>query len=264
MEEMISLFNIGKKFDRDFVKSQDLLFRILNFFSDKGFRRKEKFEALKDISFSISKGEVVGIVGKNGSGKSTLLRVIAGIYKPDSGTFKTKGEVVYLTGFGQGLRDKLTMRENIFLVGSIMGLSQEDIRKRFEDIVEFSDLREYIDTKVFKFSSGMINRLSFSIGIHCVLHKNPDILLIDEAISGGGGDIRFQKKSLDKIEELVKGGAAVLLVSHNLDQIRKYCNKAILLDNGKIEKIGNPDDIIEIYLHDALLSNIKNKDLIRY
>ncbi|MFH1427967.1 MAG: ABC transporter ATP-binding protein [Patescibacteria group bacterium] len=241
----IELINISKKFNLNFVKSKS----ALEIFTKRKIK-KDDFWALKDISFQAEAGENIGIIGKNGSGKSTLLRVIAGIYIPDKGLLKTNGEIVYLTGFGQGLSSKLTMKENIYLTGSIMGLSQKDIKKRFNEIVDFSELEKYINIKLYKFSSGMISRLGSSIGIFCLFHKNPDILLLDEVL-GVGADIDYQNKALKKIEELIKGGSTVILASHDLDSIKKYCHRTIWLDKGNIIKIGEPNKIVLEYTKDS-------------
>ena len=141
------------------------------------------------------------------------------------------------------------MKENIFLSGSIMGLSQKDIKEKFNEIVEFSGLKDYINTKFFKFSSGMQTRLASSIGLHCVAHKNPDILLVDEVI-GGGADKEYQEKSLKKMEDLLKSGSTVILVSHNLEAIKEYCDKVIWIDNGYIIAEGNAKEVIERYLEE--------------
>lgn len=240
----IELTNISKKFNLDFNIKQSALIKAMSFIS-KG-RTKKEFWALKNISFQAKSGENIGIIGRNGSGKSTLLRIIAGIYLPNKGIIKTNGEIAYVTGFNQGLKPKLTMRENIYLVGSIMGLSQTDIKKRFDEIVDFSGLKDYVDIKLYKFSSGMVTRLASSIGIHCLYQKNPDILLLDEVL-GAGADINYQKKALRKMEELIKGGSTVILASHNLNSIRKYCHKVICIDDGKIISQGEPKRAVEIY-----------------
>ena len=239
----ISLDKISKKFDLS-SRNKNALQSFIDFIS--GSREKREFSVLKDISFEVKKGENLGIIGKNGSGKSTLLRVLAGIYKADSGEINIDGKVIYLTGFGHGLRPKLTMRENILLSGSVMGLSQESIKERFAEVVDFADLKDYVDIKLFKFSSGMKTRLATSIGLHCIEHQDPDILLVDEVI-GGGTDKDYQKKALKKMEGLLKGGASVILVSHNLGAIGKYCDKVIWIDKGKIFMIGKPKEVIEKY-----------------
>ena len=230
--ERINVKNIAKKFNLDKRKRQGALGKMIGIFSKK---ENNEIQVLKDISFSLNSGEILGIIGKNGSGKSTLLRILAGIYQADEGEINLNGESVYLAGLSNGLEEKLTMRENIFLVSSLLGLGQKDIKQKFNEIVEFSELKDYLDVKLSKFSSGMISKLAFSISIFCVSHKNPDILFLDEVI-GAGGDIDFQTKALEKIEKLIKSGAAVILVSHNLDVIKKYCNKAILLEKGQIIK----------------------------
>lgn len=214
MECKITIDNITKRFQRDYKKNEGILARLLSFLNKKD---KMEFNALKDISFKVNEGEIFGIIGKNGSGKSTLLRVIAGIYKPDNGSVKTKGEIIYLAGFDHGLQRKLTMRENIYLLGILRGLSKKEINEKFDEIVDFSGLREYLDAKVYQFSAGMINRLSFSITFFCITHKNPDIVLIDE-IFGVGADIDFREKSLKKMEELIKKGSSIILASHDLDR----------------------------------------------
>lgn len=253
----VKLEEVIKKFDLNLKSNKSSLQKTINFLLGK--RIKDDFLVLDNISFVVKNGENIGIIGKNGSGKSTLLRVIARVYKVDSGKVETKGELVYLTGFGYGIKPKLTMRENIYLSGSIMGLSQENIREKFDEIVDFSGLRKYLDVRVFKFSSGMKGRLAISIGLHCVSHKNPDILLVDEVV-GGGVDNEFQEKALDKMEELIKGGASVVLVSHNLSTIKKYCDKVIWLDKGKIIREGNPLEVIRNYIK----KNVNEIDVKKY
>ena len=240
----ISLRKIGKNFKIGNKTNDGALLRIVSFFSGK--EEKKEFRVLDDITFDVRAGEVVGIVGRNGSGKSTLLRLIAGIYQPDSGEVETEGKLVYLSGFGQGLRPKLTMTENIYLIASIMGLSRKEVAKRFSNIVEFSGLAEYVDTKVYQFSTGMLTRLNFSIGINCLEYHKPEILLIDEVLEAGG-DIDFKKKAGKKIEEFIRGGAAVILVSHNLEDISRYCDRALLLEKGKITMRGDVEAVIKKY-----------------
>jgi len=244
----IGVENISKSFNMD-LKKRSILSRVLGVAGTEsgGERNNNNLEVLKNISFDVKEGEVFGLIGKNGSGKSTLLRIIAGIYQPDSGKVFIKGNLVYLNGLRNGLIPKLTMRENIFLMGSVMGLSQADIKRRFVQIVEFSDLGEFVDNKVYQFSSGMIARLNFSVMINCLEHKNPDILLLDE-VFGSGGDIDFQKKSVAKMEEFIYKGASVILASHSLDVIKKYSNKTILLERGKKLMIDTPDNVINFYI----------------
>lgn len=244
--DRIKVENVHKKFTLNYVRSESALFRILSMFNKDN---KKEFNVLNGISFSVKEGEVLGITGKNGSGKSTLLRAIAGIYEIDSGKIKCNGKVVYLSGLMTGLHEKLTLRENVYLMGSILGLSQKDIRKKFNSIVEFSELNDFVDVKLSQFSSGMILRLAFSITIFCVSHTNPDILLLDE-VFGAGGDESFKRKSILKMEELIRGGVSVVIVSHQIDILKKYCDRLLLMDGGKIIKEGKPEEVIESYVKD--------------
>jgi len=245
MIKRIEIKNVSKKFNADFRHGETALGSIIGAFS--GRNEKRELSVLNNISFDVSPGEVLGVVGRNASGKSTLLRLIAGVYQQDAGEIKTDGKIVYLTGVNQGSVPKLTMRENIYLMGSVMGLGQKDIKSRFDEIVEFSGLREFVDMKVYQFSSGMIARLNFSTVIHCVEHQNPDILLLDEILSSGG-DADFKIKATRKMEELLKSGAAVILVSHDRETLLKNCGKIIWLQNGKIKSSGEPEVVLTEYL----------------
>jgi ABC-type polysaccharide/polyol phosphate transport system ATPase subunit len=254
----IIITNLNKEFKISYRENKSFLAKLLLFFfkyfgktNEIRFKKSNKIQVANNISFEAEAGENVGIIGLNGSGKSTLLRLIAEIYKPDSGEIISKGSLVYLSGFGQGLQPLLTMRENIYLMGAIMGLSQSEIRLRFDEIVEFAGLKEFVNTKVYQFSSGMSARLNFSVTIFCLHHRNPDILLLDEVL-GEAGDIDFQNKALLKMEEFINGGSTVILVSHDLEIIKKYCNKVIWLDRGEIVKIGNVNDIINDYITNHL------------
>lgn len=244
----ISVKNISKSFKIGFSKSAGILPRLLSF--SLGKESKKSITVLDNVSFDVRAGENIGIIGNNGSGKSTLLRIIAGIYKPSEGEIINQGEVIYMNGFGLGLKIRLTMRENIFLIGAIMGLSRREIKNRFDNIVSFSELEEFLDTKVYQFSYGMLNRLCFSTTMNCLEQKNPDIILLDE-VFGAGGDLNFQNKALSKMEEFIKSGAAVILVSHNLEIIEKYCDRVILLKNGRIIKEGPAKEIVSEYINDA-------------
>lgn len=242
---VIEVKNLSKKFSINPVKSDSALATVLSML--KGKESKE-LRVLDNISFDVKSGEIFGIIGKNGCGKSTLLSILAGILYPDSGEAKVNGEITYVAGLGQGLQQKLTMRDNIYLIGSLMGISRKNIKAKFDEIVEFSGLRDFVDTPVQQFSSGMTTRLNFSITISFLQHKNPEILLLDE-VFGAGGDMEFQKKAIEKMEELISGGATVILVSHGLDIIKKYCNRAILIENGTIAKNGSPEEVIDTYLN---------------
>lgn len=244
----ISVRGVSKRFNIGFQKSDNALAHFLS--SLLGRETKKPIIVLDSVSFEVAAGENIGLIGNNGSGKSTLLRIIAGIYQPDQGTVKNRGEVIYINGFGLGLKQRLTMRENIYLIGSIMGLSRKEIKKRFREIVAFAELENFVDTKIYQFSYGMLSRLCFSTTIHCLEQKNPDIILLDEVFNTGG-DLNFQNKALAKMEEFISGGSAVILVSHNLDIVAKYCDRAILLKDGRISASGEPAKIIEEYINDA-------------
>lgn len=239
----ILIENATKKFI--LRKGEDtFLAKIKNSFNK--VKTEYEIRALENINLKIEKGEIVGLIGKNGSGKSTLLKTIAGIYSLDAGKIETKTEPTYISGFGNGLSQKLTMKENIFLLGALAGLSQSNIKKIFKQIVEFSGLENYVDAYPYQFSSGMITRLSFSIGIFCLERKNPEIILLDEVI-GGGGDLEFQEKSMEKMEQLIKNGATVIFASHSLSQIKNYCAKTIWMDEGKIKQFGETKGVLEDY-----------------
>jgi len=243
-EKSIQIVDLKKKFNIGFKRNEGALARLVSSIS--GRETKRELEVINGISFDVYKGEVMGIIGKNGSGKSTLLRIIAGIYEPDGGKVMTRGRVEYLSGFGNGLSPRLTMEENIYLMGSVLGLDSKEVKKKFDEIVEFSGLSNFIYTKVYQFSSGMVTRLAFSATIHCLNHSKPDILLLDE-VFGAGGDIDFEQKAIKKMAEFIKQGSAVVLASHNLNIIESYCDRAILLEDGEIAKDGDPKIIIEEY-----------------
>ena len=203
------------------------------------------FKALKDISFKIYKGEKVGIIGYNGAGKSTLLNVITGIYPPENGEVKTYGRISPLLALGAGFDSNYSGRENIYLNGAILGYDKQFLESKYEEIVEFSELEEFIDFPVKNYSSGMLAKLGFSIATIV----EPDILIIDEVL--GVGDINFQKKSSEKIRSLMDKGTTVLLVSHSIPQIRQLCDKAIWIDQGRIVEIGEVNEVCNHYLKDA-------------
>ena len=204
-----------------------------------------KFQALKDVSFKIYKGEKIGIIGYNGAGKSTLLNVITGIYPPETGEVKTYGRISPLLALGAGFDHNYSGRENIYLNGAIMGYSKKFLQSKYDEIVEFSELEQFIDFPVKNYSSGMLAKLGFSIATIV----EPDILIIDEVL--GVGDVNFQKKSSDKIRSLMDKGTTVLLVSHSIPQIRKLCEKAIWIDKGQVREIGEVNEVCNHYLKDA-------------
>ena len=201
----------------------------------------EEFHALKDVSFEIKRGEVVGIVGNNGAGKSTLLKVISGILRPTQGTVELNGNVVPMLELGSGFDFDLTGRENVFLNGSILGYSESFLKSKYEEIVDFSELGEFIDIPMRNYSSGMIMRLAFSIASMV----SPDILIVDEILAVG--DAAFQEKSYARMTEMMSHGTTVLLVSHNIEQIRRLCDRVIWLDHGKVVGIGDTNELCDRY-----------------
>lgn len=199
-------------------------------------------QALTDVSFTIESGDSLGIIGLNGSGKSTLLQIIAGTLQPSLGNVEISGRIAALLELGSGFDPEFTGRENVFLNATILGLTRTEIEQRFDNIVNFADIGEFIDRPVKTYSSGMMVRLAFAVQVHV----DPEVLIVDEALSVG--DARFQAKALTKIEEILRGGTTLLFVGHDLGAVRTFCNRAMLLDAGKIIKAGIPDDVITEYL----------------
>ena len=236
----IELKNISKNFKIGFKKNQSFLSRILSIL---GKESQKTVRAVDNVSFSLVPNEIIGIMGSNGSGKSTLLRTMAGIYKHDGGLIETNGKIVSLIGLVPGFKDRLTMRENIFLVGAFFELSAKEVKIKFNSIVEFSGLEKFVETKLYQFSSGMMERLAFSIAVHA----KPDILLLDEVFEVGDPD--FKRKSALRIIELARGGCIVVLVSHNPDLVKKYCTRAIFMSKGRVINDGSPQEVINAYIN---------------
>src|SRR4030042_3287689 len=242
----IIIKNVWKKFEIGAKKRQNALERFIALFSGKESRKQ--MWALKDISFNAEAGEIIGIIGENGSGKSTLLRVIAGIYNTDKGIVKTNGKISSLINLEAGMDPRLNARDNIYLCCSIMGLKNREIKEKFEEIISFAELQEFVNTKLYQFSLGMISRLAFSIIIHSAMHKKPEILLLDEIFTVG--DEHYKNKCMEKIEEIMKSGATIIMVSHNLPRIRKHCKRIIWIDKGQIIKDGGKE-VLDEYLKTA-------------
>lgn len=200
-----------------------------------------EFWALKDVSFDVKKGEVVGIIGRNGAGKSTMLKIISGIMKPTSGSIICCGNVVPMLELGSGFDNDLTGKENIFLNGAILGYTKGFLESKYQEILDFSGLDQFIDVPIRNYSSGMIMRLAFSIAT--VVH--PEILIVDEILSVGDAD--FQKKSHTRMMELMSGGTTVLFVSHNLEQIREMCSRVVWLEHGSMRMVGNTQEVCNAY-----------------
>ena len=247
----IKVENLSKKFKLPHEKNNSLKSSVLNFYKHK--KGYEIQEALKNVSFDIKRGDFFGIVGKNGSGKSTLLKTLAGIYSPDSGNVFINGKLVPFIELGVGFSPELSGRDNVFLNGSLLGFSRKDMRLMYNDIVEFAELERFMDQKLKNYSSGMQVRLAFSIAIR----TQSDILLLDEVLAVG--DEAFQRKSEDFFSRIKKDkNKTVVLVSHSMESIKKYCTKAILIDNGKVIKQGNPEDVANAYSEENLTTQNKN------
>lgn len=238
---MIILKNVSMKFNLGVEKDNSLKMIFINLFTPKKKKKKDYFWALKDIDFRINKGDVVGIIGANGAGKSTLLKVVSGVYKPTTGTVEVNGKISPMIELGAGFDGELTARENIYLNGAILGYSKEFLEQKFDEIVEFSELKDFLDVPVKNFSSGMVAKLAFSVSTIV----DPEVLIVDEILSVG--DIKFQEKSKNKMMSMIEGGTTVLYVSHSIDSIKELCSKVIWLDHGKIIKMGNAKEICDEY-----------------
>ena len=239
MEEIININQVTMKFTLMEERVDTLKEYVV-----KLLKRKllyNEFISLDHVTFSIQKGDVVGIVGLNGAGKSTLLKILAGVLKPTSGFISVKGSIAPLIEVGAGFDPELTARENIYLNGAILGYSRKFIDSKFDEIIEFAELERFVNVPVKNFSSGMYTRLGFSIATIV----NPEILIVDEVLSVG--DFKFQEKSKKRIERLMSGGTTVILVSHDNDTIEKMCNKVLWLESGKVKMYGNTQSVLDAY-----------------
>ncbi len=238
-KEALIVDNVSMKFNLSSEKVDSLKEYII-----KALKREisyDEFWALKNVSFSINKGDRLGILGLNGAGKSTLLKVVAGVFKPTEGSITKKGRIVPLLELGAGFDMQYTGKENIFLYGSVLGFSRKYLESKYDEIVEFSELGRFIDVPLKNYSSGMKSKLGFSIATIA----EPDILILDEVLSVG--DAKFRKKSEAKIMQMMSEGTTVLFVSHSLEQVKRICNKAIILDKGKLIANGLVEDVAPVY-----------------
>lgn len=247
MDYSIEVEHISKKF-RIFHEKRNSIFEVLTSFTN----RRSNFETIQvldDVTFSVRKGETFGIIGNNGSGKTTLLRLISKIYAPDKGMIKTQGTIVPLLQLGIGFQPELTAMNNIITYGILLGFTKQWIKAKIPEILQYAELEKFADTKIKHFSSGMYSRLAFSTAVQV----DPDILIVDEVLSVG--DIAFQQKCLKTFDEIKKKGKTILFVSHDPGQILQMCDTVMVLKQGKIDKIGEPQEVVNYYLKSSSQTN---------
>jgi len=242
MDHVFKKFKKGEVYDslRDLIPAMS---RRVFGGARKALLGQDEFWALNDVSFSVAGGEALGIIGSNGAGKSTILKLLCGVMKATSGAMKVHGVLSALIEVGAGFHPDLTGRENVFLNGTILGMKKEQIRKKFDEIVDFSGLGDFIDTPVKRYSSGMYARLGFAVAAHV----DPDILIVDEVLSVG--DYLFQKKCIEKMNSIKSKGTTVIFVSHNLRAMAELCDSALLLDHGRCITVGSPGEVVNTYLN---------------
>ena len=257
---MIDIKNVGMKFNLGIEKNFSIKQGFVNLLDpkirkkNKELKKKNTFWALNDVSFHVNRGEVIGLIGSNGAGKSTLLKVVSGVMKPTKGKVQVNGIISPMIELGAGFDDELTARENIFLNGSILGYQKKFLESKFDEIVEFSELKDFLDVPLKNFSSGMVAKLAFSIATIV----NPEILIVDEILSVG--DIKFQEKSKNKMLEMIRGGTTVLYVSHSIESIRELCDRVVWLEHGQVVKIGSAKEICNEYYKKQMGKEYKEKN----
>lgn len=239
MEPIISVDNVSMHFRMDKNHTTSLKEWVVSFL--RGKQQYETFHALNDVTFDVKPGEIFGIIGRNGAGKSTLLKVVSGIYKPTSGMAVTRGRIAPMLELGSGFDVELSGHDNIFLNGAILGFSEEFLRSKYDDILAFSELSEFIHQPIKTYSSGMMMRLAFSVATIV----EPEILIVDEILAVG--DAAFQQKSHARMLELMQGGTTVLFVSHDLNQIRQMSDRVLWLDHGTVKMVGETKDVCDAY-----------------
>lgn len=249
---MIQVQNVSMRFNLGIEKNNSLKQMAVDCFSKEGRRKRRErkqqneFWALQDVSFNVEKGQVVGFVGSNGAGKSTLLKIVAGVMKPTKGNISIGGTICPMIELGAGFDLDLNARENIYLNGAVMGYSKDFLDSKFQEIVDFSELHDFLDVPVRNFSSGMIARLAFSVATIV----EPEILIVDEILSVG--DLNFQKKSENKMRSLISGGTTVLYVSHSIESIKSLCDKVVWLEHGKVIQIGTAEEVCSAYYNSQI------------
>lgn len=242
----IRVENIYKRYTIGNTSNGSLRETVVGLFSKSGSNNTEEFYALRDVSFDVKRGEAMGIIGKNGAGKSTLLKILSRITEPTTGRIEIDGLVSSLLEVGTGFHPELTGRENVFLNGTILGMTRAEVKRKFDEIVDFSGVEKFLDTPVKRYSSGMKVRLAFAVAAHL----EPEILIIDEVLAVG--DAEFQKKCLGKMEDVAGEGRTVLFVSHNMGAVKSLCNRGIFLQNGKVKKIGTASEAVDYYLENTV------------
>ncbi|NQT22388.1 MAG: ATP-binding cassette domain-containing protein [Candidatus Omnitrophica bacterium] len=245
----IKVQSISKKYCKTLKRSMiygliDIGRNVLGLSSHSDRLRKGDFWALDDISFELRKGEALGVIGSNGAGKSTLLKLLNGIFWPDKGKIQIRGRVSALIEVGAGLNPLLTGRENIYVNGAILGMNKKEVDRKFDSIVEFADIGDFLDAPVKHYSSGMVVRLGFAVAVHC----EPDILLVDEVLSVG--DAAFSEKCMRRMNEIRKKGTTIVFVSHSLYRIEAFCNRVLWLEKGRFRKMGKVREVVSDYIDD--------------
>lgn len=258
-DPIIKVGGLGKKYQigkqERYYTLRDRLTRIFKFYKDAGPQDNAHIWALKDVSFEVKKGEVIGIIGRNGAGKTTLLKILSRITEPTQGCAELHGRTGSLLEVGTGFHPELTGRENIYLSGIILGMTRREVGNKFDEIVSFAEIERFLDTPVKHYSSGMYVRLAFAVAAHL----DPEILFVDEVISVG--DIGFQKKCLGKISDVAREGRTVLFVSHNLGAIGQLCSRTILLSEGRVLKDGITQEVLNCYVKIVSEAYMPNGDL---
>ncbi|MBP7216035.1 MAG: ABC transporter ATP-binding protein [Candidatus Omnitrophica bacterium] len=248
----------AKNISKSFTICASPLFRLLKVAAPGVFAHRDRFRcptqefwALREISFELRRGSVLGVIGRNGSGKSTLLQIICGIMKPTGGNVTARGRIGAVLELGSGFNDQFTGRENIFFNAAILGISRNEVKRNLDAIIEFADIGDFIDRPVRMYSRGMVMRLAFSISVNV----QPDILLIDEALAVG--DAAFQFKCIDRLSELRASGVTVVLISHEMGMVRSFCDKALYLSQGRVRQFGATDEVVESYFMDICQEKIR-------
>ena len=239
MDSIITVDNVSVHFRMDKNHTTSLKEWVVSFL--KGKQQYEEFHALENVTFDVKRGEIFGVIGRNGAGKSTLLKVVSGIYKPTSGKAVSAGRIAPMLELGSGFDQELSGHDNIFLNGAILGFSEDFLKEKYDEIVAFSELGEFIHQPIKTYSSGMMMRLAFSVATIV----EPEILIVDEILAVG--DAPFQQKSRARMLELMQGGTTVLFVSHSMDQIREMCDRVMWLDHGTVKMVGETKIVCDAY-----------------